>query len=130
MVDGTQIPFRNSANILGLTLTTHGLSNHIKQKKARANHQLVKMKRFRKLDPKLKVRLYKSMIRPVMEYPPAPICVASRTNIKRLQQTQNKTLRSLWPGNAIEDRVTNVQLHNYFDIEPLNIRLYNLALNT
>ena len=70
------------------------------------------------------------MIRPIMEYPPAPICVVSKANIKKLQRTQNKALRSFWPGNVIEDRISNVQTHKKFGIETLNIRLYRLAATT
>ena len=130
VVNGNLIPFKKNVKILGLTLTTHGLSHHINQRKARANHQLTKLKRFRNMEPRLKLKLYKSMIRPIMEYPLAPICVASKDNIKKLPRTQNKALRSFWPGNVIEDRITNVQAHKGFGIETLSIRLYKLAATT
>ena len=130
IANGNNIPFKNKIKILGLTLTTRGLSNHISQRKSQADHQLLKLKRFKKLDPKIKYRLYTTMIRPILEYPAIPTCVTSKAGIKKLQTTQNKALRNCWPGNAWEERVTNVQTHERFEIDTMNIRLYNLASRT
>ena len=129
-VEGTKVPHKSSIKILGMTFTTYGLSNHIKQRKNLADKQLLKLKRFKNLDYKLKVRLFTTMIRPVTECPVAPICVASKTNIQKLQKTQNKALRACWPGDVIGKRITNTQTHDRFQLEIINVRLFRLASST
>ena len=54
-VDGTRIPFKESATILDLTLTTRGLISHIKTRKATADHQLTKLKSFRSLNTRIQI---------------------------------------------------------------------------
>ena len=110
-----------------MTFTTYGLSSHIKQRKYLADQQTMKLKRFKGLDCKMRTRLFTTMIRPILEYPVVPVCVASTANISKLQKSQNKALRSCWPGNTIEERVTNIQLHNRFSLETINVRLHSLA---
>ena len=129
-VEGTKVPHKSSIKILGMTFTTYGLSNHIKQRKNLADKQLLKLKRFKNLDYKLKVQLFTTMIRPVIEYPVTPICVASKTNIQKLQKTQNKALRACWPGDVIGKRITNTQTHDRFQLEIINVRLFRLASST
>ena len=127
VVDNTLMPFKRQAKILGLTLTTRGLTSHIRERKMQANTQLTKLKRFRKLNTKTKLNLYKTLIRPIMEYPAIPICVVSKSNMQRLQKTQNKALRNVWGGNPREERITNVEIHRRLEMETLNVRLYHMA---
>ena len=84
IIDGNQINFTNKAKVLGLTLTTRGLSSHIKERKVNASRQMVKLRRFKKLTAERKIALYKTMIRPLLEYPAVPICTTSKSNIKKL----------------------------------------------
>ena len=69
------------------------------------------------------------MIRPILEYPVVPICVASRTNIKKLQNVQNKAIRRAVVRNPVTDHRTNADLHEETGLDTINIRLYNLASN-
>ena len=113
-VNGTNIPFKTKIKILGLTLTTRGLSSHITQRKNLAEQQLLKLKRFKKLDHEIQYRLYTMMISPILEYPSIPTCVTSKTNLQKLQKTQNKALRNCWPGNTWEEGITTIQTHEKY----------------
>ena len=92
-------------------------------------HQLLKLKRFYQLSPQLQIRLYTNLIRPIMEYPPIPNALASKSLTLQMQRVQNRAL-----PNAVrntEDRYKTVEeLHNLFQIEPLNVRLYNRLQKT
>ena len=130
IVDGTLIPFNREAKILGLTITTSGIKHHIAYRKHQAYSQQLKLKRFKKMTPKIKLHLYKALIRPVLEYPVVPICITSKSNQLVLQRVQNKALRWVHPSNTITDRLTNEQIHHDLDMEPQNTRLYHLASKT
>ena len=69
------------------------------------------------------------MIRPIMEYPAIPICTVSKSNILKLQKTQNKALRSVWGANPRirENRITNIEIHGRLNMETLNVRIYHMA---
>ena len=128
-VNDNIMPFTNDINLLGLTLSRTGFVKHINNKINQAKHQLLKLKRFYQLSPQLQIRLYTTLIRPIMEYPPIPNALASKSLTLQMQRVQNRALR-----NAVrntEDRYKTVEeLHNLFQIEPLNVRLYNRLQKT
>ena len=82
------------------------------------------------MTPKIKLHLYKALIRPILEYPVVPICITSKTNQLVLQRVQNKALRWVHPRNTIIDRLTNEQIHRELSMEQQNTRLYQLASKT
>ena len=59
-----------------------------------------------------------------MEYPPIPNALTSKSLTLQMQRVQNRALR-----NAVKDTdvryKTVEELHNRFQIETLNVRLYN-----
>ena len=69
------------------------------------------------------------MIRPIMEYPAIPICMVSKSNMQKLQKTQNKALRSVWGANPRlrQNRITNVDIHERLNMETLNVRICHMA---
>ena len=69
-VNDVNMQFTNDINLLSLTLTGAGFSKHVANKINLTKQQLLKLKRFYKLNAKLQVRLYTTMVRPNMEYPP------------------------------------------------------------
>ena len=123
------MPFTNEINLLGLTLTRPGFVKHIHNKINQAKHQLLKLKRFYHLSPQLQIRLYTTLIRPIMEYPPIPNALASKFLTMQMQRVQNRALH-----NAVrdtEDRYKTVEeLVNLFKIELLNVHLYNRLQKT
>ena len=128
-VNDNIMPFTNDINLLGLTLTRTGFVKHIHNKINQAKHQSLKPKRFYQVSPQLQIRLYTTLIRLIMEYPPIPNALASKSLTLQMQRVQNRALH-----NAVrntEDRYKTVEeLHNLFQIEPLNIRLYNRLQKT
>ena len=92
VVDGQRIPFKNKVKVLGLSLSTRGAACHLENRIAAAKTQLNKIKRFQDMDSNIKLHLYKALVRPVLEYPPVPVCNLAKTNIQKLQVVQSKAL--------------------------------------
>ena len=73
---------------------------------------------------KIKTHLVKALVLPILEYPTVPTISMSKTQISKLQKTQNKALRF-----ATEQRypytLNTQQIHVQTNTEPLNIKLYN-----
>lgn len=130
-LDGEEIPFRKNVQILGLKLSRTGTSCHMKQRIALGKSQSTKLKRFGGLSPRIKVNLYKTLIRSVIEYPAIPICITSRHNKLIWQRHQNVTLRNAERERLWEDDPPSIQeLHQEHHLEAVNVRLFRLANNT
>ena len=129
VVDGNLIPFKSKVKVLGLTLSRTGVNAHIVERKKLGTHQAIKLKRFRNLNIDMKIHLYKSLIRPILEYPSIITCNISTTNKKKLQRIQSKQLRRALRENFREHISTNKEIHERFQIEALNVRIYKLAQN-
>ena len=129
-MDGDHIPFARSATVLGLTLTRTGINSHIKNRLAAAKTQRKKLKKFKRLKPKTNIQLYKTLLRPILEYPAVPICTSSKSNKKMLQQYQNVTIRNSIKGSAEDRDKTIEELHEQFNIEAINVRLHKRANST
>ena len=69
----------NEATILGLKLTTHGMSKHISENINKAKYQLSKLWRFRNLSQKNRKKLYLMLVKPQLLYPCIPLHVTSNT---------------------------------------------------
>ena len=125
----TQVPYTRKGRLLGLTVTSSGMSTHITQRAQQANITLTKLKRFSTCTTRTKLRLYTSIIRPVLEFPPVPLHLASNNQMIKLQRIQNKALR--WATNTCyPDTTTTQTLHERHKILPLNVRLHNRARKT
>ena len=109
-------------------MSSRGVVSHINERTAIARTQLNKLKRFKDMASKTKLHLYKALIRPVLEYPPIPICNAAITNIHKLQVVQSKALR-LVANEGWRSRSTNEVLHQRYRLEAFNQRIFNLASN-
>ena len=118
------MPFTENVNILGLKLRRTGSLSHITEKVNAAKHQLLKLRRFYKLKPELIIRLYITLIQPMMEYPPIPMSLASNTSFMKIQKVQNHALKQA--VRETEDRnMTIKDIHEKFGIEAMNVRLSN-----
>ena len=126
-VDNRNIPFNNTATILGLTISGRGINPHIKQRERKAREQLRKLKRFGKLSKDTKLYLYKALIRPIMEYPAIPICITAKSNMRKLQVLQNTALRAATNNPRCEDGKTNEEVHLEAGFEAMNCRIHELA---
>ena len=92
-VDDNNRQFTNDVNLLRLTLTRTGFTSHANNKINLAKQQFLKLKRLYKLNPILQVRLYTTLVRPIMEYPPIPNALASRSLTLKMQRVQNRALK-------------------------------------
>ena len=128
-VDDKSMQFTNDINLLGLTLTRTGFTKHVNNKINLTKQEMLKLKRFNKLNPKLQVRLYTTMVRPIMEYPPIPNALASKSLTLKMQRVQN---RALWYAvKGTDDRHKTIeQLHEMFEIDAWNVHLYNRLMKT
>ena len=132
MIGNKRYNFADSINILGFNLKRTGFSIYITKRLGMARATLTKLKRFKKLKPKTKGYLYKTLIRSAMEYPNVPSCVMSRTNRNKIQKCQNNTIRRYIHVNVDEKaRNENIEeLHTRYKIEPVNTRMHRRAKKT
>ena len=121
-VDDENMILTENVNILGLTLKRTGSVSHITMKIATAKQQLLKLRRFYRLRPELQIRLYLTLIRPIMEYPPIPVALASRASIMKMQRVQNGALKQAVKGT--DDRhLTIKEIHEKYKVDAINVRL-------
>ena len=129
-VEGHRLQYARQGVILGLRIGYSGVSQQVKHNVAKAGRQMLKIKRFTKLPEKLKLKLYKSLVLPILEYPAVVLCTISKSSMHKLQRVQNKAL--MWVHGWGEDyrRPTNEYLHARYRIKPINQRLHELARRT
>ena len=127
IIDEEELLFTRQAKTLGLSLSRTGIVSHIMNRLAIAKRERQKLKRFEGMSSKLRVRLYKTLIRPILEYPVIPMCIASQSNKKVQQSFQNICLKQIAKGTDLAYE-TAERLHNEYDVEPYNVRQYNMAV--
>jgi len=128
-INNTNIPYTHTGNILGLQFTSTGFTTHVKQRITQAKTTLTKLKRFSCCTPQTKLRLYKTTVRPILEYTAIPLVAISYSQKLRMQSVQNKAL--LWVhGATFLDRISAETLHRTYSMEPLNTRIHRRGKNT
>lgn len=125
-INNRNINYTNKAKMLGLTMKKTGIAAHTKEIKQKANVALKKLKRFTNLQPRTKLHLYKAFVLPVLEYPAIPLNTLTKSNWKSLQAVQNKALRWV-DGATLPNTITAAELHEIYDIMPLNCRNFQAA---
>ncbi len=106
---------------LGLKLQSTGIVIHCTNVKNKDDAVLTNLRRFKSLSPKIKTTLIKTLLIPILEYPPIPICATSLTQKRNIQTVVNKALKFI---NCNEDNEATVeQLHIKYNITPLNISI-------
>ena len=118
-VDGERYNYTPHVKVLGLKIGRCGVSKHIGERIGTAKATVTKLKRFKKLKEKTKIHLYKTLVRPVLEYPAIPNCICSKTNMYKLQAVQNKFLRTTHYQTQIQNQeeITNLtaeELHKKY----------------
>ena len=93
IVNNRQIPFKDEVKMLVLTLKRTGATSHTTHRIKLANVQSKRIKRFIKLDPKVKLHLYKALIRPLMEYPIIANGIQAKAHLKKCKESKNKNLK-------------------------------------
>lgn len=122
-IDAQGVEFCVETKVLGLSIRRTGVSRHITQRMGLARHRNSKLKRFGRLNTKIQLHLYKSLIRSTIEYPAAIMGILSKTNIKRVQQFQNKQIRRAIRGNDTDEELNMEELHVKYKVDAINVRL-------
>ena len=131
VVRGRAYAHAREVTVLGLRLTRCGCHPQITHNKGKANGVLRTLRRFRSMNWRHKLQLYKSLVRPVLEYPAIPLHTATKYGQRRLQGVQNSAI--FWiTGLRRSDptRPNIVALHGMLRLQPMNLRLHRLAKRT
>ena len=130
IVENRNIKVGGSSTVLGYTLTNNKFSRgHITKTITKAKRNLNKLQRFACAPMKIKRALYKTLIRPILEYPSVPIAKTCKTHALKLQRVQNMALRFI-SNTKLSDKVSSISLHERLNMEPLNTRAHKLAIKT
>lgn len=126
-VNGRDIDTCKEGKFLGLKLKNTGIIGHCNSVKNKGNAVLTNLRRFKNLSPKIKTTLVKTLLIPILEYPPIPICAQSLSQKRNMQTVLNKALKFI---NCNEDdEATVAELHEKYNIQPLNISIHKRAKN-
>ena len=120
--DRPQAPLQitQSCTVLGLTFDRHFRFNvHITKKAVLARQALHSLHRFRHAGPRMKLHLYKALIKPLLTYSSLALTLSAKTNIHTLQVIQNMALRFVY-NVRWDSFVSNSHLHERADVLPLN----------
>lgn len=107
IIDGRSVPVSNNVKYLGVTLdNTLTYKNHIESAIQKANNRgrmlYTYLRRHSFASKKLKIKLYKTYIRPILSYASPVISEASHSNRNKIQICQNKFLRLALCKNRYE----------------------------
>ncbi len=127
-VNGKEIETSKNGKLLGLNITTHGFVTHITKMINKGNGVLSQLRRFSGLNPRVKTTLVKTLLIPVITYPSIPLCMASKTQKRKMQTILNKAVRFIHCNE--QEQLSTINLHIKYGITPLNIINYQKAQNT
>lgn len=106
-----------------MKVTRNGDQEHIAERRDCASTTFLKLYRFKHMPVKLRIQLVNTLVFSILDYPPISILTLSKTQISKLLQIQNKTLRF-----ATDQRhpytLTTEQIHTLTKILPINQRLH------
>lgn len=125
------ISWNNSVKYLGVTLDkklnfTQHINNQIK-KANRIKYQLYPIYSSKKLNPKIKLNIYKSFIRPILTYAAETWIQTSARNHLKLQRFQNIIIRRSLNAEWYH---SNVALHKETGMQPIIEFIKKLTINT
>ena len=122
-----EVKISTNNKILGFKLNNlKAGSLHVKSIIKKAKYNLNKLKRFNSAPNKIKLILFKTILRPILEYPSYPLSRVSKNNKLKMQIIQNNGLRFAH-GIKKSDRKKISELHTETNIEALNIRINKLS---
>ncbi len=121
-INGRVINKSKEGTMLGLKLNTTGIIPHITERIRKTNAVLTNLYRFRSLTPHIKTTLVKTLVLPVLEYPPIPLICASKTQKLKMQLVINRAHRFIFSSDNRQLRLED--MHHITGITPINISLY------
>ena len=120
--------YSEHGKVLGLKLNNKGLHQQVGDRRQMAANKLKTLTQLSNLSTTNKLKLYKTVVRPTLTYPPVPLNTVSNTQMRQLQLIQNDALRLVVNARRA-DRLNVQTLHEQLDIEPINVYLHKLARN-
>lgn len=125
------IQLTNESKFLGMLLNRHkGIYAQIDSNVEAAELALRKLYRFSFLPAKVKLTLYKALVRPRLTYPNVILsAVQATTKIGSMQAVQNRALRFVTRARWDQFR-SSKSLHEECKIEPINIFMQRVARKT
>ena len=126
-INGNILRPTQEAKLLGMDLTYRNFfTKQVKSLKKKSKAALSKLYRFRYLNKKLKLRLFKVMVLPLLTYPIIPLNALSDNQLYQLQIRQNDAIRWIcnehWPT-----RCPLPQRHADLKLEYLKDRIKRLS---
>ena len=119
----------NEVKVLGMTITSHGISKHIANNIQQAKNQLYKIKRFKNLSMANKRKLYLMLVRSKLIYPCIPLHATNNSQMLKLQRVQNRGINFIL-GHHRERRDKLEDLHRWTNLKPINVVLQEQATKT
>ena len=147
MVENESFEYTKKANILGLHFKSNNFfKSQVDDNIRKAKLELTKLYRFRYVKQKIKIRLYKTKVLPLLTNASVPLNICSQNQIKRLQVVQNKAIRWItklyYPNRCnidqqqeilkiepIKERINRLSQKVWFKIETENSEFFNTTLN-
>lgn len=129
IIDGNIYPYSNEGKVLGLKITKSGYRKFIKEKINILRIKLIELKKLANLKDRNKIKLYVTLIRSILEYPPIPINAMKKSIIQELQIIQNKALRFIY-NIRYPEVITNNELHERAGLKTIRDLLNERATST
>ena len=126
VVRGARVDWVPRATMLGWRLGAHHAVPDVGERRGRAFSVLAQLGRFANLPWKVKRQLYYSLVRPLLEYPPIPQHLMSRTRMLSLQRVQNSAVRWILRRSRA-DGFSSEDLHRMAGVDPLNVYIHRRA---
>ena len=126
-IQNTIIPHTTTAKLLGLKFSNYNFfTKQVTSNVNRAKAELKNLYKFKHINWKLKLRLYKALVLPLLTYPIVPLNACSKAQVKKLQTVQNKAIK--WICNEYWPTICPLQQrHEDLKLEFLNDRIKRLA---
>ena len=128
-VNNNPLQYTREGTVLGLTFGRYSIIPQVRKRKNLASSALTMLNRFRQLNPKNKLKLYKALVLPSLIYPAVPFNTLSKTQFRQLQTTQNRALRFV-TNTKFTEFVTSKALHDRLKIDPINVTIHRQAQKT
>ena len=122
IINNTNIDTSTNGKFLGLKIQSRGITGHANDRINQGKAIVSKLRRFNNLTPKIKATLIKTLLIPVLEYPPIPICSLSKTKKIELQKVLNQGLRFI--NHHDTERKTMEETHRLYNITPINTSIH------
>lgn len=129
IIDGDIYPYSNEGKVLGLKVTKTGYRKFITEKVNLLRVKLIELNKLANLNEKNKKKLYMTLIRSIIEYPPIPINALKKSVIQELQIIQNKALRFIY-NIRYPEIITNDELHIRAGLKTIQDLLKERATST